>query len=304
MEESTVKQLMVRAAPEPAPLTRDQVALVKKTVCPSDTTDDELKLFLHVAEKSGLDPLQKQIHCTKRGGKLVIISGIDGLQARAAREPDYEGLLHGVVCAKDVVRFDAATGAVLEHTYNPFADRGAIVGAWATVKRRGRLPFTANVKFAEYADSSNVMWKTKPTAMIDKCARSSALRMAYPEQFSSVYEEAEISGLEERTVAGGPPPGLAAPPPLAEQMNPRTGEVTVQQEQPEDAEWYPEEEKPLTGVKPMSELDLVLVAISEAQNLEGLKALVKRINTLSKSEKDQVREPYNQRRAELAKGGD
>lgn len=190
---------------------REQVDLIKRTVMPGDATDDELKLFMHVARASGLDPLRRQIHCTKRNGKLTLIAGIDGLRARAAREPDFEGLLHGVVCAKDVVEFDATTGTVVKHIHNPFADRGAIIGAWATVIRKGKLPFTANVKFSEFAQMQSPTWKQMPAVMIDKVAQSTALRMAYPEQFSAIYEQAEMDQSEpSATVTGAATAALKA----------------------------------------------------------------------------------------------
>ncbi len=183
---------------------QSQIDLIKRTVAPPDATVDELKLFLHVAARAGLDPLAKQIHMTKRAGKLTIIAGIDGLRARALREADFEGLLHGVVCAKDVLEYDAVTGVVLKHTHNPFADRGPVLGAWATVKRKGRLPFTATVKFAEFCQPASPTWKSMPYVMIDKVAQSTALRMAYPEQFSAIYEQAEMDQSET------PPPVVGA----------------------------------------------------------------------------------------------
>lgn len=190
---------------------RDQVDLIKRTVCPKDATDDELKLFLHIASRSGLDPLQKHIYCMKLKGRLVIVAAIDGLQARAARAPDFEGILHGVVCAKDDFRFDAAAGKVLVHTYNAFADRGPILGAWATVQRKGLLPFTAMVKFAEFNAPYKDTWQQMPTVMIDKVARSTALRAAYPEEFGGVYDPAELDQADNAT------------PPLSAQMLPIEG---------------------------------------------------------------------------------
>jgi phage recombination protein Bet len=181
----------------------DQTALIKRTVAP-DASNDELAMFLHVAAKSGLDPLQRQIWFVKRKAnvgtkenprwedRVTIQAGIDGLQARAARESDYEGMLYGVVCAKDDFRFNATTGVVEAHTYNPFADRGQIMGAWCIVRRKALLPFTAMVRFSEYYDDRSFLWKGKPAVMIEKVARSTALRRAYPEQFGGIYESAEM----------------------------------------------------------------------------------------------------------------
>lgn len=175
--------------------TPEQRELIKRTVA-HDATDDELAMFLHIASKAGLDPLQKQIHFTKRGGRVVIIAGIDGLQARASREADFEGIVYGVVCQKDEFAFDATEGKVVKHTYNAFADRGPIVGAWATVRRRGKLPFTAVVRFAEYNQPSSQTWKQMPHVMLAKVARSTALRLAYPEQFGGLYEQAEMDQVD------------------------------------------------------------------------------------------------------------
>lgn len=186
-----------------ATFTPDQRDLIKRTVAP-DATNDELAMFLHVAAKSGLDPLQKQIWFVKRKAnvgtrenpkwedRVTIQAGIDGLQARAARESDYEGMLYGVVCQKDAFAFDATAGLVKEHTYNPFADRGQILGAWCVVRRQGLLPFTAMVRYSEYYDERSFLWKNKPAVMIEKVARSTALRRAFPEQFSAIYEDAEM----------------------------------------------------------------------------------------------------------------
>lgn len=191
-----------------AAFTPEQRDLIKRTVAP-DATNDELAMFLHVAAKSGLDPLQKQIWFVKRSGRVTIQAGIDGLQARAAREPDYEGMLYGVVCAKDDFQFDATTGVVKAHTYNPFADRGATLGAWCIVRRKGLLPFTAMVRFSEYVQSGSPLWREKPAVMIEKVARSTALRRAFPEQFSSIYEDAEMPPTEPTTEAQ-PIPSRAA----------------------------------------------------------------------------------------------
>lgn len=186
-----------------ATFTQEQRDLIKRTVAP-DATNDELAMFLHVASKSGLDPLQRQIWFVKRSGRVTIQAGIDGLQARAAREPDYEGMLYGVVCAKDDFQFDATTGVVKAHTYNPFADRGATMGAWCIVRRKGLLPFTAMVRFSEYVQGGSPLWREKPAVMIEKVARSTALRRAYPEQFGGIYESAEMGD------KAGEPPAVEA----------------------------------------------------------------------------------------------
>lgn len=181
----------VQQAPTLASFSPEQRDLIKRTVAP-DATNDELAMFLHVAAKSGLDPLQRQIWFVKRSGRVTIQAGIDGLQARAAREPDYMGMTYGVVCEKDEFQFDATTGTVKAHTYNPFGQRGKTLGAWCIVQRKGLLPFSAMARFEEFVQSQSPLWRDKPAVMIEKVARSTALRRAYPEQFGGLYEPAEM----------------------------------------------------------------------------------------------------------------
>lgn len=178
--------------------TNEQRDLIKRTVA-KDATDDELALFLHVAKVSELDPLRRQIHFIKQAGRVYFVADVNGLQARAAREDDYEGLLHAVVYEGDDFAVDNVTGMVVKHTSNPLASTKTPVGAWATVYRRGMKPFTSVVRFVEYLNPNNALWRSKPAVMIDKCAKSTALRLAYPEQLGSIYEEAEL-GKDEKDV--------------------------------------------------------------------------------------------------------
>lgn len=196
------------AVQQPAPLalatfTTEQRALIKRTVAPT-ATDDELAMFLHIAGVSGLDPLRKQIHFIKVSGRVYTVADVNGLQARAAREPDFEGLLHAVVFENDEFAVDNTTGQVVKHTTNPLKG-GKILGAWATVHRKGKLPFTSVVRLTEYVNTANGLWATKPAVMIDKVAKSTALRLAYPEQLGGIYEAAELDQAEKDvTPTGGP----------------------------------------------------------------------------------------------------
>jgi hypothetical protein len=64
--------------------TPEQTQLISTTIAPG-CSPDELKLFAYACQRTGLDPFSRQIYAIKRGGKMTISSGIDGLRSIAER---------------------------------------------------------------------------------------------------------------------------------------------------------------------------------------------------------------------------
>jgi phage recombination protein Bet len=163
----------------------EQVALIKRTVC-KDSTDDELKLFLHVSKQSGLDPFAKQIHAVKRytrnGPVMSIQVGIDGYRLIADRTNKYAGNDDPLYTYKlnndgiELKQIDSATVAVRK-----------IVGGVV-------CEFKATAYWDEYypGDKMGHMWKQRPKGMLGKCAEALALRKAFPAELSGLYTEEEM----------------------------------------------------------------------------------------------------------------
>jgi len=154
-------------------ITPAQVDLIKSQIA-KDATDDELKLFLHVADKSGLDPLTKHIYFIKRGGKMTIQTAIDGFRSIADRTGQYSSSDDPIFEEKD----------------------GKPIKATVTVGKRVQGvegKFTATARWLEYyPDKNRFMWDKMPHTMLGKCAEALALRKAFPQQLSGLYTSDEM----------------------------------------------------------------------------------------------------------------
>jgi phage recombination protein Bet len=151
------------------------VDIIKNSVA-KGTTDAELKYFLAVAASTGLNPFQKEIWCYKSGSDMLIFAGRDGFLSNAQKKHDFKGMRSAYVCATDKFKMNIVSGHI-EHEFTQ-ADRGAIVGAYAIVKRDGMDAFISWADFKEFNKGYNA-WKTNPGSMIKKVAEAHALKQAY-----------------------------------------------------------------------------------------------------------------------------
>ena len=131
------KELMTT---EKSPWTQAQVDLIKATVA-KGATNDELKLFLYISARTGLDPLTKQVHFVKRKTKMpdgeyrevgTVQTGIDGYRAIAERTKELAGI--------DDAVYDSEDG---DHP------KKASVTVYRIVNGE-RVPFTASARWSEY----------------------------------------------------------------------------------------------------------------------------------------------------------
>ena len=178
----------------------DQVKLIKSTIA-KNATDDELQLFLYQAQKTGLDPLAKQIHFVKRAGQMTIQTAIDGFRAIAARTGQHAGTSDGIFeVQKGVDRPSKATVIVKKIVQGLVSE------------------FSATARWDEYfpGEKQGFMWKKMPYTMLEKCAEAKALRKAFPEDLSGVYTDDEMQQADKKDIKSVPKPPPAQIPESSE----------------------------------------------------------------------------------------
>lgn len=188
-----------------------QMALIKRTVA-KDTNPDEFDLFMSVARMKGLDPFSKQISAIvfnkdkadKRS--MSIITTIDGMRAIAARSGRYRPDEDEPNFAYDADLKDPQTNplGLVKATVRIYISDPTVAGGWKHAtgvaywdefapiteewdwgEQRGQRVKTGRMKL----DGN---WPKMGRVMLAKCAEAQALRKAFPEDLSGLYEGSEL----------------------------------------------------------------------------------------------------------------
>lgn len=151
---------------------------LRKTIAP-DLNDGEFNLFAETCKATRLNPVTKEVWAIKAGGRLQIMTGINGFLKIANSHPAFDGI---------EVEFER--------------DGKMLVSATAKVHRKDRkFPSVGVAYMSEYGKPSPI-WKQMPSVMLRKCALSLAIREAFIQELGGLYTVEEMPSQFEAQSAG------------------------------------------------------------------------------------------------------
>jgi phage recombination protein Bet len=180
--------------PDQTAWTPEQAAVLRQSGIKDQVTPAELSGFLHLCQRTGLDPFSRQIYLigrfSKKDGREVYTpqTGIDGYRVIAQRVTAQTGGTYGY---EDTVWCDPSG-----RWRDVWLADEPPAAAKVTVIRNGQH-FSAVATFREYVQAfpdgnPKGLWAKMPAGQIAKCAEALALRKAFPHDLAGVYTAEEM----------------------------------------------------------------------------------------------------------------
>jgi phage recombination protein Bet len=171
-----------------------QQAVLQQSGISNDVTAAELSGFLHLCQRTQLDPFSRQIYLIgrkdKRAGRTVFTpqTGIDG----------YRVVAHRVVAAsREAFGYEDTQWCDASGRWRDvWLSDAPPAAARVTVLRNGQR-FPAIAVFREYVQAwdgkPTGLWAKMPAGQLAKCAEALALRKAFPHDLAGVYTAEEMA---------------------------------------------------------------------------------------------------------------
>lgn len=146
---------------------REVVQTLKATVA-QGLNEPEFRLFVDYCKSTGLNPFKKEVWAIKAGGRLQIMTGINGFLTIANKNPMFDGL-----------------ECTVDDDENP-------TKAICKVYRKDRKYPSEGVAMIKEYYKKTPIWDQMPRVMLTKVAKSIALREAFPQELGSLYAQEEM----------------------------------------------------------------------------------------------------------------
>lgn len=181
--------------PDQTSWTEQQGAVLRQSGIDNQVAAEELSAFLHLCQRTRLDPFSRQIYLIGRWDSrqqrkvYTPQTSIDGYRVIAHRACAEAGHSLGY---EDTLWCDKS--GQWRDVWLPDAPPAA---AKVTVIRNG-MRFSAVARYSEYVQTKkdggpSGLWGKMPSTMTAKCAEALALRMAFPHDLAGVYTAEEMA---------------------------------------------------------------------------------------------------------------
>lgn len=163
----------------------------------------QFKVFLVACRRLGLDPFARQIVPIVQGVNMTPQVTIDGFRLISERTGKYGGMLGPYWCGPDGEWRDVW-----------LADGAPVAAKVGIIRRDFDQPVWGVARYKSYAKGGT--WNQMPDLMIAKVAESIARRIAFPQELSGAYTDAEMDQADVT-----PPGTVDASPPARPREAPR-----------------------------------------------------------------------------------
>ncbi len=159
--------------------------------------------FLHISEKTGLDPMARQIYCIGRFGsdglEWSVQTGIDGFRVIAERSKQYAG--------QDEPEWLTASGEWVPAFVKALHGEHPLAARVKVYRHDWDRPMVGIATWDEYAQTKRngqltAMWEQRGPGQLAKCAEALALRKAFPQDLSGLYTDDEMQSQTLEVVEG------------------------------------------------------------------------------------------------------
>lgn len=179
---------------------RPMVETIKSTVA-KNATDEELYMFLKLANEYDLDVFKRELWFIKyKKDDPQIFTSRDGFVKIAKRDNDFKQIYSNAVYENDEFELEQSMTengfeiTSLKHKRGA-KDRGKVLGAYCIIEYHNKKPLLVYADYKEYA-SNTPTWRKNASAMIKKVAEKNACKLSagisglyIPEEMPSYYQK-------------------------------------------------------------------------------------------------------------------